>query len=953
MYKIREMTVDMLENAVGIDNPAPRFCWKMESGKRDFMQSAYQVRVWDGMDGRLLWDAGKVESDASSFILYKGVELQSRQLCEWEVRIWDAQETCSGWSGRASFEMGLLHTKDWKAKWIEPIQRVVQAEPAFDMQNQLETHEETSSYGRLNPCLYCRKGFMLGKKVKRARAYVTAHGIYELWINGKKAGDLELAPGFTTYRDFLQYQTYDITNLLQSGENVVGVILADGWYAGRIGMIGDSAQFGDKLGVLLQVEVDYEDGSHDVIGSDASFVSSTRDILYSDLYIGEKQDLRLRDDKWCMSGFQAEGWKPVELVEYGYENLAAQAGEPIRVVDELEAVRVIRTPKGETVIDFGQVVAGRIRLEAEGLAGTAITLEHGEVLDKDGNFLNNIIGRNKDQKDVFLLRGEGKETLEPRFTFHGFRYVKVTGYPGNLQKEAAKAVVLSSDMKKTGEFTCSDERVNRLQKNIFHSQQGNMISIPTDCPQRERAGWTGDIQIFAPTACYNMGMYLFLRRWLRNARAEQYENGGIPNIIPFIPSYNSFGNGEQMAASAGWGDAITIVPWVLYQKYGDEEVLRENYQAMKKWVEYIRDCIKRECEAECGAGEYNVRGCDTNATEVECGAETTSENPEAAKRRKYLWKKGQNLGDWLIPSVVADASVENMLKCSYLTQECISTCFYAYSASILSKAAKVLGEDKDEACYFELAGKVRKAFSDEYVKEDGNLGDYQGVYVIALQFDMIAPEKRKQVLERLVRLIYDNGCRLDTGFVSTPFLLDVLCENGYQELAYKLLFQNRCPSWLYEVEHGATTIWENWNAVGADGTTFPTSYNHYAFGCVGDWMYRYLAGISEMSPGYKKIRIAPHVDCGLSQVKASYQSVYGLIQSEWELDGKKVCFRVNVPENTTAQIVLPGAAGCQVTESGEEFRQSLILTQGACGDVTYEIGSGTYEFCYQRDSGIS
>lgn len=533
MYKIKEMTVDMLEVALGIDNPTPRFGWKVESTKRDFMQSAYRIRVWDmsideGSADRLLWDTEKVESDTNSFISYEGTKLQSRQRYEWEVQIWDVDGEGSGWSERMTFEMGLLYMEDWRAKWIEPVQRKVQKESAFDMQNQLETHEETSSYERLNPCLYCRKDFCVGKRVKRARAYATAHGIYELWLNGKKAGNLELAPGFTTYRDFLQYQTYDITNLLQPGENVIGIILADGWYAGRIGMIGDSAQYGDKLGALLQVEVDYEDGSRDVVGSDTSFVSATGEILYSDLYIGEKQDLRLRNDKWSTVEFAAKEWKQVKLAEYGYENLAAQMGEPVRVVDKLAAVNVILTPKGETVIDFGQVVAGRVRLEAEGAEGTEIILEHGEVLDKEGNFLNNIIGRNKDQKDVFLLRGEGTEILEPRFTFHGFRYVKVTGYPGFLRKEAAKAMVLSSDMKKTGEFECSDERINRLQKNIFHSQRGNMISIPTDCPQRERAGWTGDIQIFAPTACYNMGMYSFLKRWLRSARLEQYENGGIP-----------------------------------------------------------------------------------------------------------------------------------------------------------------------------------------------------------------------------------------------------------------------------------------------------------------------------------------------------------------------------------------------------------------------------------------
>ena len=925
MSVVYGLTVDLLDHPLGIGNCTPHFCWKLKSQEQNFEQTAYQIHVWDKYTNTLLWDSGKVESNKNSFIPYWGIDLQSRQSCQWKVRIWDKTEHASEWSEYAFFETGLMYPEDWKAKWIEPVQREVQKEPAFDMESQLESHYEESDLDRLNPCLLCRKAFTVTKQLKRARIYATAHGIYELQLNGKRVGNLELTPGFTTYSKYLQYQTYDVTELLQPGENVIGIILADGWYAGRIGMIGDSAQFGNKLGALLQIEIEYNDGSFITVGSDESFVSSTGEFVYSDLYIGEKVDYRLQNTGWSTANFCAEHWKPVKCIDYGYDNLEAQLGEPVKVVEELDAISILHTPRGETVIDFGQVVAGRVRLEASGPRGTEIVLEHSEVLDKNGNFLNNIVGRNKDQRDIFILKGNSKEILEPKFTFHGFRYIKVTGYPGELKKESSKAIVLASSMQRTGSFECSDSKINRLQKNIFYSQQGNMISIPTDCPQRERAGWTGDIQIFAPTACYNMRMYSFLNCWMKNVRLEQYDNGGIPNIVPSIPSYNSFNGGEQIPASAGWGDAVVIVPWVLYEQYGNIETLRENYPAMKKWVEYIRVC------AESG-----------------CAPDIDPNDQKRMERQKYLWNTGQNLGDWLIPSLVADGSVENMLKCSYLTQEYISTCFYAHSSEILSKTAKILGKTEDEKYYSDLAKKVRKAFSDEYVKADGYLGDFQGVYVMALKFHMVSIEKQKNVLNCLIQQIIDNEYRLDTGFVSTPFLLDVLCEHGYQQLAYKLFFQNKCPSWLYEIEHGATTIWENWKAILPDGTVLPVSYNHYAFGCVGEWMYRYLGGIHAAQPGYKKIRIAPHIDCGLSYVKSQHESVFGMIQSEWTIAGNQVNINIQIPENTTAEIVLPKAKGAQVKESGILLsnKQSICVYEKQ-PDMLCKVGSGNYRFCYQ------
>ena len=554
MNLIVNLTVDHMKSPLGIDSKNPLLSWNIQSDTKGFCQTGYQICVYDADSEALLWDTGHVQEDTCCFVPYHGVLLHSRQKCKWRVRVWDNQGNAIPWSDFAVFEMGLLDISDWKARWIEPLQKDVQPEPPFDMQHQLEKHEDSSGALRLNPCLFCRKNFNIEKPVKEARVYASAHGIYTLYINDKKIGDDELTPGFTSYKSYLQYQTYRVEDNLTAGENVIGVILADGWYAGRIGMIGDSIQYGNRLAALIQLEILYRDGTKETICSDKDFLSSSGNILYSDLFIGEKRDNRLNMDCWCSASFPTDGWTPTVEKDYGYSNLRAQYGEPVKIIEKITAVNILTTPSGETVIDFGQIIAGRVRLMVSGHPGDEIILEHSEVLDKEGNFLNNINGRCKDQRDIFILRGTPDEILEPQFTFHGFRYVKVTGYPGKLTPEKAVALFLSSGMKQTGEFTTSsDKNLNRLNKNILYSQRSNMISIPTDCPQRERAGWTGDIQIFAPTACFNTDMYAFLKRWLRNTREEQMENGGIPNIIPYIPSYNIFNGGKQLPASAGWG----------------------------------------------------------------------------------------------------------------------------------------------------------------------------------------------------------------------------------------------------------------------------------------------------------------------------------------------------------------------------------------------------------------
>lgn len=497
-----------------------------------------------------IWDSGKVYSDQSVFVAYQGEALQSRVRYFWRVKVWDERGAESEWSEISWWEMGLLHEADWCAQWVEPPQ-------------------ERASEQRLLPSPLLRREFEIKEPVKRARIYATAHGVYALELNGKKIGNQELAPEFTSYDFCLQYQTYDVTDLLRVGSNALGVVLGDGWYVGRIGLTGDCCCYGDTLALLLQMEIETSNGTRMIVGSDEQFFCSFGEIQYSDLFIGEMVDARLRQAGWSEPDFKGADWQPAIAAAYGYDKLVAQYAEPIRAVETISPVRLIVSPKGETIIDLGQNIAGRMRFRVVGESGVRITLEHGEVLDEEGNFIHNIIGSNKDQKDVFILRGDTEEEYEPRFTYHGFRYVKVTGYPGEFNLDNFIGVVISSDLRRSGSFECSDKRINQLQSNIIWSQKSNMVSIPTDCPQREKAGWLGDIQVFAPTACFNMDSHAFLSGWLRNVRLEQLEDGQVPSVVPFSNGFKKFLEGLYGPSSAGWGDAIVIVPWVLYRQYSD------------------------------------------------------------------------------------------------------------------------------------------------------------------------------------------------------------------------------------------------------------------------------------------------------------------------------------------------------------------------------------------------
>ena len=761
---------------------------------------------------------------------------------------------------------------DFSWKWIEPRQESALREPRQERAFGGPQEPDGENLKRLRPAQYVRRGFTLRARPLRATAFATAHGLYRLFVNGQRPDQRVLSPEVTPFDKLLTYQAYDVTALLRAGENAVGAILTDGWHIGRVGLTGDSCQYADRLAFLFQLDVTYPDGTGERIASDAAFRGSAGPIDYSDIYIGERYDARKEMPGWSEPGFDDALWTPVTETDFP-EALKRQTLSPVLKHERLEGRR-LTTPKGELVFDFGQVIAGVARVRLKGPRGAAVKLEHSEVLDREGNFIRNIGGRNKQQTDEYVCAGTGEETYEPIGSYHGFRYMKVSGEAEAL---GAEAFAIRTDNRETASCDCSDPRLNRLFSNILWSLRGNTVSIPTDCPQRERSGFTGDMQIFLRAACWLMDMRAFAASWLETVRLEQTDRGEIPVIAPNFPALEAMQLSRPSGAntSCGWGDAIAIVPWGLYQFYGDEAFLRDNYQAMKRWVAFV------------------TRWAETGESYPAPDA------PIRLGHQRYLWNTGFSFGDWLVPS--RSTGMSNPFATAEETKGPIGTCYYAGSVELLAKTARILGDEEEADRCLALLERIRAAYRAEYSLGGGLLrSELQGIYVTALAFDMLPEAERPLAAEKLAALIRANGHRLDTGFLSVSHLMDVLCDNGQRETAYRLLYQTECPSWLYEVEKGATTMWESWSAVLPDGTPTTASYNHYAFGCVADWMMRTLAGIRSEAPGFARVRIDPDFDCGLSRVSAAYDSVRGPIRVAWERAGNRATVRASVPAGVAA-----------------------------------------------------
>jgi alpha-L-rhamnosidase len=886
-------------NPLGIDTPKPRLSWRLESGARGVVQSAYQVRVSRSEAGvrggrDLVWDSGRVLSDESIHRTYEGPALQTGRRYHWQVRVWDGRGIASAWSAPSWWEMGLLQPGDWQASWIEP--------------------GLPDDVTRPGPVPMLRREFTVTGKVAQARAYVTSHGLYEMHLNGRRVGDELFTPGWTSYNKRLQYQTYDVTPLLKAGPNAVGVLLGNGWYRGELGWEGRRNLYGERLGLLCQIRITYDDGRTDTIASDGRWKAATGPILMSEIYHGETYDARLEKPGWATAGFADGGWSAVEVASPGKEHLVAPAGPPVRRIEELRPVKIFKTPAGDTVADLGQNMVGWVRLEVQGPPGTTITLRHAEVLDKDGNFYTANLRKAKATAQ-YTLKGGGPETFEPRFTFFGFRYVDVDGYPGELTPDSLTGVVVHSDMPRTGELETSKPLVTRLQQNIRWGQKGNFLDVPTDCPQRdERMGWTGDAQVFSRTAAFNMDVASFFTKWLRDVEADQFPSGAVPHVVPnVLPQFA----GRDPAGAAGWADAATVIPWNLYLLYGDRRVLEEQYDSMARWVAY----------------QKGRAGPD------------------------FVWDGDFHFGDWL-----AFASA-GMAATGYpgatTGTDLVATAFFAHSTDLLRRTALVLGKADDAARYAEQLARIKAAFRREFVTDAGRVGEStQTAFALALQFDLLPEELRPVAARRLAEEVRRRK-HLTTGFLGTPYLCHVLSRYGYLDEAYLLVNREDYPSWLYPVKQGATTIWERWDGQKPDGsfqTTEMNSFNHYAYGAIGDWMYRVMAGIEidEAAPAYRRVLIQPRPGGGFTSVRASHETPYGKVASAWTLQDRRFELAVEVPANSRATVRLPAARLADVSESGRPLAEGNGLSAPRQeGDaVLVDVGSGRYRFTYGVSGGV-
>lgn len=873
----RALTVERLTEPEAVWTSSPAFGWQVDPGAGP--QTAYELEVYDAAHGTLVAATGKLLSSASHSVVIPGAAFASRGRYTWRARIWVGEEEASEWAA-SRFAMTILDRDDWIAEWIEPEQKPVIREVPVDPSEFATSAAtpQTPVENRLHPCPLIRQVFTLDRLPEHASLYITAHGVYEVTVNGHLITQDVLSPGYDEHPHRLSVHSHDAAPYLREGENVIGIRLGDGWWAGRIGF--GSANYGDRLRVLWQLH-----GDEEVLAvSGQSARSSFGEIRYSDIFIGEKVDARLAVRGWDEPGFADGDWTPVRLASAGHDSLVPFIGEPVRRVAEIREPRILTTPKGDLVVDLGQNIAGRLRLTASGEPGTTIVLEHTESLDRDGNYQQNIMGANKDQTDVWVLAGTGQETFEPRFTFHGFRFVRITGYPGTLSPEDVVGIVLSSDLEQSGRLRTDDVRVNRLHENVTWSQRSNFLSIPTDCPQRERAGWTGDIQVFARAATNNARVDLFLQRWLANVRAAQTGDGVVPMIVPFTPTFAE-GMGHFGRTSAGWGDVITMLPLALYERYGDVRVLQENYDAMRRWVDWVRDCAESEVPE-------TYRGLP--------------DHDPVRQRQSLLWNTGFQFGDWLVPSTVGDDPA-SLFTAAKLTGPLFASAFYFHSVSNLAQAAEILDDRATAAEMKGLAGRIREAFIDEFVQPDGRITVHmQGAYVIALAFGLVPDDARAAAGRHLVQLIRDAGEHLDTGFLSGPFLLDVLADLGETDLAYALLFQDSAPSWLYEVDMGATTIWESWNGVDPDGQPRELSLNHYAFGAVDDFLFRRIGGIRPSAPGYSTVEFAPDVSAPFGSVSAEIGTPFGPASARWAKKGAVIEVEIVVPGNAVGVLRLPG-----------------------------------------------
>ena len=743
----------------------------------------------------------------------------------------------SAWSEPATFVTSLLGDRAWQASFI-----------SAETESDADSSRATRVFASLD----------IDKTVRAAYAYTTALGLYHFYLNGAKVGEDQLAPGWTSYQKRVLYQTYDISALLRPGRNEVSAWLGAGWYKGEMGFLHNRNNYGCQTAFLCQIEIEYEDGSHETFSSDASWAGEDTPVIFSEIYHGETYDAR----------FAFANRRPVSVVPYDMANLEAQSGCRVRVMNTLPVQRILKTPRGETVLDFGQNLTGFVRFSVTGSAGDEVVLRCFEVLDRDGNVYTENL-RTARQTIRYILKGGEREIYQPLFTFQGFRYVHVVSHPGELAAENFQALAVHSDMEQTAAFVSSNEALNQLFHNILWGLKGNFLDVPTDCPQRdERLGWTGDAQIFCPTACFLMSTYTFFQKWLRDLAADQTPEGGVPHVIPdIISTAHNLGDNWLLKkgadSAAAWSDVAVLNPWNVYLAYGDRRILSEQYESMRAWIEFMR---------------------------------RHADGP--------VWQYKLQFGDW----VALDAAEGSYYGAT--PNDLIVSAYYAYSTRIFAKIAGVLGYTDDQFEYEALSQEIARGFQETFFHTDGTLtADTQTAHIIALHFGLVPEKWREKVSARLVELLAEEGGHLVTGFVGTPYFTFALSENGYLREAYELLLRDDFPSWLYQVKMGATTVWEHWDGIKPDGSMWSAdmnSFNHYSYGSIGKWIFSVMAGIDadETSPGYRRVKIAPRVGGGLCSVRTKYRSLYGDVTVAWHNKGDVLSFEIKIPCNAEAAIDL-------------------------------------------------
>ncbi len=884
-----QLRCNYFDNPLGVHDAHPRFSWKLATGdRRGARQTAYRITVSTTRSGKAdLWDSGRVRSDAMTQVTYRGKSLASRQRAWWHVEIWDEKNRRSE-SVPAFWEAGLLDRKEWRGGWIG---------------GALAGGPEVGAHSP-----YLRTIFNVGKKIAAARLYATALGLYEFHLNGQRVGSDVFTPGWTEYKKRVQYQAYDVTSLLRPGANAAGAILGDGWYCGHLGW-RERNYYGERPQLLAQLVLTFTDGSTQTIVTDGAWKTSYGAIIEADLIHGESYDARRELRGWDEPGYDDSTWLPVvKLPDPGIE-ISATLGPCVRATQELKPIappnKVASWPTHKWVFDMGQNMVGRVRLHVRGLAGQVIRLHFAEMLNKDGTIYTENL-RDARQTDHYVLRGDpAGETWESKFTFHGFRYVELRGtpVPESLLPDAITGIVLHSDTPRTGTFSCSDPLINQLQSNVDWGQRGNFLEVPTDCPQRnERLGWMGDAQVFCRTAAWNRNVAGFFTKWQRDISDAQGAEGQMPSVAPHI---------EGVGADGGpaWADAAAICPWTMYLCYADKDLLARHFDSLAKFIGYM----------EVQSKDLIRSHPDTN-----------------------VW---HGYGDWL----ALDGS-GNVF--GNTPKDLIGTALFAYSTSLVAKMARVLGRTKDAAHYTRLAERIRQAYQNRFLTADGiAAGLTQTSYVLTLQFDLAPVALRPKLLRELVRDIEARGHKLTTGFVGASYLPHVLSRFGRADIAYKLLHQKAWPSWLYAVTQGATTIWERW-----DGWTKENgfqdkgmnSFNHYAYGAIGSWLYAVVAGVDldPATPGYKRLVLAPQPGGELTSARGVLQSPHGQIMSAWKTSAGRFEWEVTVPANTTASARFPVPGKAKITEG----KTSLARTPGVtavkttASVVTCTLGAGHYKF---------